>query len=94
MLVVGSDATDIRLGRNLCNVSEVFTKVFCVSSDGRFDAKFAEEGSIGSVRESLFMLRRDFGLVDGGRNGKKSASEIAEEAAEVEVELSPTAWII
>ena len=90
MLVIGSDATDIRLGRNLCNVSDVFTNV---SSDGRFDAKFVE-GSIGSVRESLFMLRRDLGLVDGGRNGKKLASEIAEEAAEVEVELSPTAWIV
>lgn len=96
MLVVGSDATDSRLGRDFCNESsgEVFTEVFCVSADGGFDDRFVESSSVGSVRDSLFMLRRDFGLVDGGRNGKKSASDIAEEAAEVEAELSPTAWAI
>lgn len=95
MLVVGSDATDNRLGRNFCSMSsgDVFIEVFCVPADVGFDAKFAES-SVGSVRESLFMLRKDFGLVDGGRIGKKSASDIAEEAAEVEAELSPTAWAI
>lgn len=88
MLVVNSDATDCRLGRNLAGKSSgVIFEVLWGSVDGGIGREFVEESSKGSVRDSLFIFRRDGGFVVDERKGNRSDSDAAEEAAEVEAEL-------
>lgn len=97
MLVVGSEATDNRLGRCLWGESsgEVVLDSICDSVEGGLDKEFVGESSAGSVRESLFIFLRERDFVEGGRKGNWSASDTAEEAAEVEAELgSPRARAI
>jgi hypothetical protein len=51
------------------------------------DKELTDASSKGSVRDSLFMFLRDCGLDVDERKGKRSNSDTAEEAAEVEAEL-------
>ena len=85
MLVFGKEITE---GRRFARIegSGALGGALRASGAGRV-REFVEDWADGRVMDSFFMFRRDRGLLGEGRI-KESASEVVEERAEVEAELS------